>query len=1475
MSSVAQAASNPAKAIKVHPQRAEAAKAIFNAPVGSVAVWNQVGTERGSMVVVDRYTNKEDEECREFALSVYDQTVPNFNSFREKIEVHCRRGMMGGFALREDLRAENAEQKLVRARAVVPPPLDPGDTWELHPAKGTVHSVLAAHLTALTAKSPAEVSWENTKDRGVVGVLELPRSARGEQCRLLVQHSGPQGKEGVRYVYCLNSDGRWYAVDAETITYPRQEEAKVRERVHARYEVTPWQNISKGVVPEKTVAKAPTPDKPLLQETDAPPGQKAEVPRESTQKSPILSSAKGNQTIARFPGIKIAEQCATRPKGAPWGTREQAAGGPVRLEEYRVLVAHALRNLKVLYGKLTPEQESGLDRMWSPFFDHPTVAGRNWFATVVPLLDEYVSVLSEIEGLFPSFRESTADMLIASAAGSRTFYGAVAPTAIIQTERLNKAQARLNELNAQLSALGDAPNPLAAKCVARTRHKKAMGDDTIWGLLKQSDFVAAGDSEESVGDFYISRMENWPTSELSWNGTKFTYRSRTAHFDNACFLEKGQALSQNLTEAEGELSADGKEVLSFRGRMVDRTCSNLKTGEIKEKTDRFDSAKGGLMLYQGKPIEAGEKIRLVYTNKKDNLNLTPGESVRPGESLVQFTNYVENLNIKIDSSMLLAATPGSKSRTGKEEQRVVLSNRARGGAGQQGAAAGGRQPDQDDAAAIKEAVSQHEAIAEQYERNAARWAEDARKQTDPRIRAELEKRAAEIRANASAERDIAASLRTGTLVRTRTDWDDVQQAKFVEGIRGELAQMDLDNKRLENINKFLIAADGHLSAGMQERISAAIKSPGRSQELDKIETEVIGKVRADKAQEQAWREFDKSQADFELERPVQVMKQATSAAVMLTAMVVPGAGPVAVAYGIGTGFAEDGVSGAVKAGLRMYSPFLDVTMAAYEGGMKDGVTGAVKGAAVTLAMNTLMNKATPLIQRAVSKADSGAARMAGPEADKMSHVEAFRTTEWRYDKAMANAKTTAEKQTLRREYETIELRREIREKQRQAVEKADLIAQKAQGKDGNVNTAHEAYQRAKKQLDADMEAINKEYSMKENRDLIHEEAIEAAGLAGNDVKISGGKPKSALSDMDVTASSYQAGRKYVEALKARHGLSAVEYGDRWVLSNDTTLWKPPAAEKAGSSGFEAQVAHGASRGSDKFATPSAQQFTKGEAPAGDTRGSVIDNMKKAGEAGLGTNAGKDLHVIGKSVDKAIEVSGAKVSTALQAQLSQLRQHKLPEQAGVVTLGAAKAVKDRQMESFLRQSQTAMKEAYKTADRTSGDYERSLMNEKADAVKKGDMKTATAIQQKLAVVRSANRVALAQIADYAPGLVAETTGVGQSKVSTAPAARPVAWTPLVVQMKADREKEGSTAVQLGNAVTFGDLGERCKTAVKRVDERQKGAKPGSEEAKHFAELRAVLEKGATDPAFAIQQARLVTGHELAVVLSQLGVPPAKK
>jgi len=58
--------------------------------------------------------------------------------------------------------------------------------------------------------------------------------------------------------------------------------------------------------------------------------------------------------------------------------------------------------------------------------------------------------------------------------------------------------------------------------------------------------------------------------------------------------------------------------------------------------------------------------------------------------------------------------------------------------------------------------------------------------------------------------------------------------------------------------------------------------------------------------------------------------------------------------------------------------------------------------------------------------------------------------------------------------------------------------------------------------------------------------------------------------------------------------------------------------------------------------------------------------------------------------------------------------------------------------------------------------------------------------------------------------------------------------------------------------FKGLSDRCKQAAASVDDKLKSARPGSEEARHLAALKSVLQQGVTSPALAVQQTRQVTG-----------------
>lgn len=1158
----------------------------------------------------------------------------------------------------------------------------------------------------------------------------------------------------------------------------------------------------------------------------------------------------GNASLQKIAAIKVADECSAKVAGAPWGNDAKAAQGTVRLEAYRASVAHALRSLKVVYGKMTSAQAASLDKMWAPFYDNPTPAAADWFAHLNPLLDDYIATAAALEENFPAFQESMSDVLVALGEKSRTLYAVSAPAAAEQYQALDAARKRLTQLASSIAALGDAPNPLASECTTRARHAKALGGGPdIWSLLHQALYagVRKSDIKGDAGDLWVHGQHDTPSGGLKWNGNAFTYSS-----SHAALALKGDFTTLDRTfcdgvssksELLGELSKDGSELLSLSGYVDACDCTEGSVANNTCKAWGFrrtnvDARGIHAKLYKEKPVPGGSQhVRVVYTNANRALDLDSSSAkLQEGEFYLQFSNYIP-IGFNTEALILVASSifgkPAAQDSAAKTPPNANPENQTPSQAGTDSLALAAKEQ----AEATAEAIAEHQALAKQYEENAARWAADAANEKDPARREELQKRALEIRANASAERDIASSLSTGEFVRTRTDWDDQQQQRLVTKIHDELAQFDeAHRKQVEQ-----------LRAQKAEEMRGLVAQQKQAEEqLATVETELSA---------------------------AETVQQGATMAMTIGALAVPGAGEVAMAYSVGTGYVEGGAPKAIETTVRMYSPYMDAAFSAYDGwkqidpetGKQGGAFGALKGAAWNVVTNQAMSAIGERLQGAVARISTDAAAT-GSAVKPPADIEAFHTTEQRFEEARQNARTPEELADVNKQFDTIRQRQEMKQRLNDALSEADSMAAAARRPDGSVDTARPEYKKAVEHLNAATEKVQAEYSGQENRDLLHEEALEAAGLTPNDVILSGSKPKNALSDMDVSANTFAAGKAYTEALSAK-GLKVQEFGDRWVVSNDTTVWKPAAADAVGSSSYEAQVIHGASRGSDKFATQAGQDFTKGQ-DTGDQLGPVIDNFKKAGEAGLGGEGPKDMHVIGKSADKALGVAKTNAPAGLRSKLSALRDHQLPEQAGILTLGASKEFKAKEMDSFLGSTEQAMGEAYKAASKSSTAHEADLVAQKQSALQNGDAKTASAIQRQLAVVRTDNRLAFATISDYAPELMSTLPPPGGAAPRT-----PVSiggWTPLLQQLNADRADEGKATVQFNsNDLAFKGLSDRCKSVTATVDEKLKAAKPGTDEAKYLADLKTVLQQGVSNPGLAVQQTRQLTGYELAEVLKQLG------
>ena len=98
--------------------------------------------------------------------------------------------------------------------------------------------------------------------------------------------------------------------------------------------------------------------------------------------------------------------------------------------------------------------------------------------------------------------------------------------------------------------------------------------------------------------------------------------------------------------------------------------------------------------------------------------------------------------------------------------------------------------------AKQEAITFHEANIAIIQKNLSRDMEDLSRTNDVVRRKDFEFRILTAKANIQAEKDLIASLQTGQIVHTRTEWDDYAKDKFIAGIRENQIQMTKAQQQL-------------------------------------------------------------------------------------------------------------------------------------------------------------------------------------------------------------------------------------------------------------------------------------------------------------------------------------------------------------------------------------------------------------------------------------------------------------------------------------------------------------------------------------------------------------------------------------------------------------------------------------------------------------------------------------------------------
>lgn len=210
------------------------------------------------------------------------------------------------------------------------------------------------------------------------------------------------------------------------------------------------------------------------------------------------ASSEGARVLAPFKGYTELESCKQSGiiiPGVPWqpeGPKDDAAVMSSELGQYEALLRHTMQGLRLFYGSMTEEEDKSFNAFWAPFFDHPTKAALEYFREITPLLDEMAVTLNDLDGSISNLGVGLQEFLL-DAGDPTSITGGIASAAY---QSVLGQRAKLNDLLKKIQELGNPPNPLAAKCRARKRHRQAIstpapkaGEHDILELAKKAEHL--------------------------------------------------------------------------------------------------------------------------------------------------------------------------------------------------------------------------------------------------------------------------------------------------------------------------------------------------------------------------------------------------------------------------------------------------------------------------------------------------------------------------------------------------------------------------------------------------------------------------------------------------------------------------------------------------------------------------------------------------------------------------------------------------------------------------------------------------------------------------------------------------------------------------------------------------------------------------------------------------------------------------
>ena len=309
-----------------------------------------------------------------------------------------------------------------------------------------------------------------------------------------------------------------------------------------------------------------------------------------------------------------------------------------------------------------------------------------------------------------------------------------------------------------------------------------------------------------------------------------------------------------------------------------------------------------------------------------------------------------------------------------------------------------------------------------------------------------------------------------------------------------------------------------------------------------------------------------------------------------------------------------------------------------------------------------------------------------------------------------------------------------------------------------------------------MDSVRKSYAARDGRFSTIEKAIKAVG-GEKEFLNSGSAPKTPKSDVDITELKPGTAKKLIGELNAK-GFSIKPHPTIPGRFDDPVkklvIWETPPNVEVGTQEWKNWVTTRAGA-EDTFATAGGLHKTSGgKIGAADPQGAVLDNVKKAVEAGIHRNPATepiDAKTVGKSVSKSLEWTNAKraglTTKEFAGQADALRKGRSWDEAGITSPNDPPEVRNKKISDWLGKAQDALTKTYNRAVKQSQDLNKARVKELHEIIRKPagadggltprQQKRVTKLIDEIRSIPQGNNETLKTITERSPEIGGKLTG----------------------------------------------------------------------------------------------------------------------